>query len=599
MQRFSVRLLKEGFGATAVTPPQDIVIVPERWSADDRGGMKQATFSAGGSAESLASLCSWLGDRIEIYNPAGDCVWYGFLYDIEVTLDHSNISLSLDNLYNRIAVTYPYQLADGSEESRTTDWVEDSNSINHFGTRELLYAKPSSFRSAAETVRDQLLSRLSNPAPVITTQAQSAYEARLTAQGYWYKAAGIYFNNPDGLVEYTGENGSQTIGYYYESDQISFGADTPGGETDEIYDAGSGFAFLSVGDSFTLSGSAHAGNNGTFRVENMDDVHQIGISGTWTDEAAGNTIKITPGDQESFDNIAMSFTPATSWTCTHVAVKCRRIGTPSDNFRIGIYPDSSGVPGTVLTANETLGSALFTELTWTEFEFSTPVALTGGSTYWIGIRRTGSADPTDAYEVAMDEDLGYSGGTAILYNGSSWVTRSPDADMPFRVIGEIDSTEQIRKCIAAVDDFTYALIQVDSDIAIRQYTDTLRFVSDELGEMLDAGVSTGERLIAWVNYDNAVIVNLASEDIFTDKLVLGSNGKVRYGNGSPYAQGRLLFGRYVEVDGLLLANGLGISGPRGGSIYIQSSEYDAESDMLSVETEGAFDPLQALTITKG
>src|SRR5262249_50725942 len=154
------------------------------------------------------------------------------------------------------------------------------------------------------------------------------------------------------------------------------------------YDAGSGFAFLSVGDNFTLSGATHGGNNGTFRIENMDDVHQIGISGTWTSEAAGATIKITKGDQESFDNIAQSFVLDTSWTVTHVAVKCRRIGTPSDNFRIGIYPTSSGVPGTVLTANETLGSALFTELTWTEFEFASPVALTAGVTYWVGIRRT-------------------------------------------------------------------------------------------------------------------------------------------------------------------------------------------------------------------
>lgn len=357
---------------------------------------------------------------------------------------------------------------------------------------------------------------------------------------------------------------------------------------------------LQPGDTFTISGATNGGNNATFNIAGMDANNQIAISGTFTAEAAGASVKISWGDTISYDNLALSFAPDTTWVCTHVAVKVRQVGSPSDSFRIGIYPDSAGVPGAVLTANETLGSALFTELTWTEFAFATPVTLTAGTTYHIGIRRTGSANLSDGYEVAVDEDLGYADGALLLYDGSSWVARDPDADMPFRVIGEISSTEQIEKCIEAVDDFRHALVQVDSEIPIRQYTDSARTVMEELSEMLDAGTSSGARLIAYVMSDDSVVVTTAPESGFgTPNLVLGSDGRVRYPNGSQYPAGALVYGQYMDVDMLLLLDGLGIKASRGSAIYVASSTYDAANDALTIQDEGALDAWDALTIRKG
>lgn len=600
---FTVELRKRAFAATTATVPADLKLIPQNWSASDRGGMKQCTVNAAGSAESLVSLSGWLGDRVEIYNEFGDCVWYGLIWDIEISVDNVLLAYSLDNIYNKVAVTYPYQLPDGSVESRTTDWVSDQNSIDHYGTRELLYGMPERFSNSAETVRDTLLERFKTAAPIISTQAVQAGQqgsATISGRGLWDVTSALYFTNLDGLVEHDGENGSVYIGHYIESTGISFGTSTPGGEADEIHISGGDFLPLETGDTFTISGAVNAGNNDTFTIAGMDASDQIAISGTFTPEAAGATVRISYGDNVSQSNIAQSFVPDTTWVCTHVSVKVRRVGNPSDSFRIGIYPDSSGAPGTVLTANETLGSALFSELTWTEFTFSTPVTLTGGVTYWIGIRRTGSANLDDGYEVALDEDLGYTDGVFKVFNGSTWVARDPDTDMPFRVIGEIDSTEQIEKALALVDVFGQTLIQVDSNIPVRQYSDDNRTVYDELSEMLDAGTDTGVRLVAWVTRDDAVIVSTEDGIGFGESYpVLDAKGKIRYGTSGYYPPGQLIYGRSIQFESLLLLDGISVRASTGDALYIQASSYDAVNDVWTVESEGAVDAWTALTVKKG
>jgi hypothetical protein len=186
-----------------------------------------------------------------------------------------------------------------------------------------------------------------------------------------------------------------------------------------------------------------------------------------------------------------------------------------------------------------------------------------------------------------------------MYEGS-WVTRDPDADMPFRVIGEIDSTEQLEKAIAAVDDFDDSLIQVDSDVPIRQYSVDERTAMDVMDEMLDAGTSTGERLVAWITRDGVVVVG--TEDIagFGDVLpVLGADGKLRFGNGGYYPPGRLIFGTKIDMENLLLYDSMSVRGLRGRGVYIQSSEYSVEEDVLTVQSEGAVDPFRVLTTQRG
>lgn len=607
MERFTVRLYKSGYASSSVALPRDLRLLPRRWSASDRGGMKTATVDAAGTKEELASLASWLGDHIEIMNGVGDCVWWGIVWDIEISLGSMQLSLTMDNVYNRIRVIYPHVLGDGSLESATTDWVEDADSVRRYGTRELVYGLPEAFTGSADIVRDRLLDQYKTPAPIISAGAKSDLGATLTGVGMWQRAATVYYNNPAGLIEYTDQSGTSVIGMFIQSNTISFGADTPGGEEDEMYIASGNFDPLAVDDTITVSGadappSGEHDNNDTYTVTSRDASNQLGVSSTLTPDTAGPTVKISYGDNISYDNIAVSFIPTVSFTCTHLSVCVRRVGTPSDSFRIGLYPDSAGVPGAFLNYNETLGSALFSELTWTEFAFSTPVSLVAGTKYWIGMRRTGIENLGNGYEVAIDEGLGYSGGTAIFYNGSAWVTRSPDADVPFRVIGEIDSSEQISKAITAAPDFGDAVVQVASDIPIRQYIaeEEQRTLMDEVTEMLDAGMADGSRLVLTVSREGSVIVDVPPTLVEgRATAVLGADGKLHYGNGALQPPGNLIYGQYIEIEDLFLLQGMGALAARGSTVYIQESEYDATNDVLSVQAGGALDPWQALTIRKG
>jgi hypothetical protein len=600
MQRYSVRLQKVGtYAAPAYTPPDDLVLTPTRWSASDRGGMRQCEVLASGSAQSLVYLTGWLGDRLEIYNEQGDLLWHGLLWDLEINTGNVTYTSSLENVYNRVAVIYPFTLADGSVESRTTTWVEDAISVARYGKRELLYGMPESFSQSADTVRDTLLARFKDVAPVVQTSGGSNETgARLVGQGVWQKAASIYFKNLDGLLEHTGETTSFTIGSFMVSTLISFGEATPGGDADEMYISSGSFDPLTTDDTFTVSGSVK--NNDTYTIQHQDASNQITIGGSFESEAAGATVKLSKGESISYENAAQSFSTTTTWVCTHIAIKVRQVGSPADNFRIGLYPDSGGVPGTLISVAEVPGSTLYTELEWFEFTLPAPVTLTAGVTYWVAFRRTGATTLANGYEVALDEDLGYSGGVARFYNGTAWIAGTPDVDIPFRLIGEIDSTEQIGKALAVVDDFTQVLMQVDSNVPIRQYSDEDKTAIEEINEMLDAGSSTGARLVAYTLPDDTVVIAAATEATFGQTLpILSASGKLKYGGGGFYPPGRLIYGQAIDLEGLLLFDALGVRGITGPGIYVVESEFDAETQTLSVRSEGALDPWTALTTMKG
>ena len=118
--------------------------------------------------------------------------------------------------------------------------------------------------------------------------------------------------------------------------------------------------------------------------------------------------------------------------------------------------------------------------------------------------------------------------------------------------------------------------------------------------MLDAGTATGERLIAYTLPDDTVVIAAAAQATFGQSLpVLSASGKLKYGGGGFYPPGRLIFGESIDLEGLLLFDALGVRGTQGPGIYICESEYDSETETLSVRTLGALDPWTALTTQRG
>jgi hypothetical protein len=151
-----------------------------------------------------------------------------------------------------------------------------------------------------------------------------------------------------------------------------------------------------------------------------------------------------------------------------------------------------------------------------------------------------------------------------------------------------------------VEGFNGSLIQVDSLVPIRQYSDDQRTALEVLNEMLDAGTSTGDRLVAYALRDDTIVITTETALGFAEAPpMLGADGRLKFGGGGYYPPGRLVYGQHVTMEGLMLFDSIGIRGMRGTGIYISESEYDAVTESISVQSEGSLDPWKALVTSRG
>lgn len=88
----------------------------------------------------------------------------------------------------------------------------------------------------------------------------------------------------------------------------------------------------------------------------------------------------------------------------------------------------------------------------------------------------------------------------VAYNGASWWTPVPDADLVFRVLGAEDTGDQILTMLQRVDSYTWAngVEAVTTGVEANQYRDGENYAIDELVALLNIGTSTGGRLLAEV-----------------------------------------------------------------------------------------------------
>jgi hypothetical protein len=119
---------------------------------------------------------------------------------------------------------------------------------------------------------------------------------------------------------------------------------------------------------------------------------------------------------------AVSFTPpitiaANAWTLSTDVFKS---GTPTDDLTLALYADSAGLPGSVLVSTtiphgSVTGSAQ-------PFTLTGNVALTRGTTYWLGISR-GTTDAANYYDIKTASGWTFYYGMAVYTGaGPAWTT---------------------------------------------------------------------------------------------------------------------------------------------------------------------------------
>lgn len=409
-----------------------------------------------------------------------------------------------------------------------------------------------------------------------------------------------------------GNNGTFTIEQSTTLEPDSYTAGTIRFEaSDDIIDTAGGMNFVQSNEMLLISGSAVGGNNRYYFAKDDVAADHITVNPNVTASAAGPSITIAQGHSVSVTGALTTEFPGASVTLTalgtkvaqsftlpvnvtfllsEVFVRAKRVGTPADNLSVAIFTDSAGSPGTAIETVSVVGTNMGEDMNWYQFLFSSANALVYGTTYWVVVTRTGSNDPDNYYMIDLSEDATYAGGAFKLWNGSVWVSRTPNVDMPFKVWSHRQTTDQIGDMLTAGGQFFAAQdIQTASGRYSRQYRNSDQTAQAEIETLLKAGVSGGRRYLASVTHDRVVHVlqeplyDGASAPLLTeDSVILETSG------AAPWEPGRLPHGTWLTLTDEL---------PDDAAVFIERAEFDAMSgEYTALETRGAPNPWDVVNL---
>lgn len=415
------------------------------------------------------------------------------------------------------------------------------------------------------------------------------------------RITGSASNNGAFTVE-TGAEGEVTS---YTSTGIAFDP------TDDILDSNDGLGFVREGTFVEVSGSDSY--DGYHLVDGRGRNHitvDTDVTGTIGTEAAGDPITIDQGQSVPFTaevtteipgnsvsvngytKLAYSFTPTADvddWTAAELWIRARKVGSPGDSMLVALCADASGSPGSILDFATVAGSALLSTSTWVKLELANTDNLAYGTTYWIQVYRTGSNSVDGYYAIGVDEDLQRGAGTLKVFDGSAWVDRPVDADLPFQIWGASDTTDQMAVILTNNAQFLDGYdIRSASAIPARQYRAGDNDALYEIEKLLDQG-SGGVALMATVNQDWRAVIDTVPTDSTDIKIIL-RGGALYTPQGRPLEPGLLPVGIWCGLDGI----GDDAAGLAPLSPFLLSYlEYDAQKqalvDLRAWGTDSIFD----------
>ncbi len=139
---------------------------------------------------------------------------------------------------------------------------------------------------------------------------------------------------------------------------------------------------------------------------------------------------------------AQLFTAGTNYYSTGVVVYLKRVGSPQNDYTIGIKAVSAGVPNGAYLASTTLeGNSLASGWEWVEYNFEEYAYLTSGTQYALTIEVSGgSPDENNSVGWRADNANPYAGGSVVYDTSpsSKWVTDTTifgASDLLFEVWG--------------------------------------------------------------------------------------------------------------------------------------------------------------------
>lgn len=317
----------------------------------------------------------------------------------------------------------------------------------------------------------------------------------------------------------------------------------------------------------------------------------------------GTAVNLVVGDDAARQQVAqgVSLATDTSWTTHAIHLNVRKEGSPTDALVFELRADAAGVPGSVLDSAQISGGDLSDSVSWVGLVLSETVDVSYGTDYWIVVRRTGSVDATNHYVVRVSEDLGYARGALRIWNGSSWVARSPDADMLFKLTGVWETTRQIEEVVEAEGAFFSGIEVMDvSGVHSSPYRDGDNTALSTVLELLKSGTSSGQRLLTRVSRERVLEVYEEPEyDEGAVKLFVEADGRPvdRWGNRMlahtcPVARWCGLKDVVpATLDMALMAD--------PGHFFVERAEFDVGKLLWTPEGRGVLSPWEVTRLVEG
>lgn len=359
----------------------------------------------------------------------------------------------------------------------------------------------------------------------------------------------------------------------YNSDQIKF---VP---NDDIEDSAHGLDVFAPDDVIQIAGSAL--NSGTHLVK-ASTSGRIEISpgyagDTIQHENAGPAINIRRGNSVEVQQVignhhvgpsitivangmrmAQSFrtnSPA-AWAAVSVELRMRKVGAPVDGVEVRLYTDNSGAPGTWIATAAWDDADISADDggVWVTADFDLNPTLSPSATYWVEVRRTGPNESDNFYEVWVDAGGGYTDGALLLWNDASWAAPVAPMSMQFRILGAVDTAEQVREICWSLGIFTDATVMQQSGLRTNQYRDGSQYASVEVAELLDTGDGSNTRLIATVGSQRNVTVRPQPATSTAMHIWRGASHLATL-QGSRETLGLLPAGGWCHIDDQLLIQG--------------------------------------------
>jgi len=318
-------------------------------------------------------------------------------------------------------------------------------------------------------------------------------------------------------------------------------------------------------------------------MHSLDWIYYMTSAGLIANYAAQNGTQYL-GNTYSDLWLAESITPTVDFAIKYVDVRLRKVGSPTDDARVHIQTDSGGSPsgtylGYALVSPANISSSSYP---WLRFTFSTPVSVSAATKYWVVLQRAGAPSTLNYYMAGVDEALSFAGGEFKIYNHvvTSWISRAPDCNLIFRVIGMKETSSQMEDIFAAGNQFLSGIsMQAASGVDTTPYQQGVVSCYEELLRYLRLGTSNKRLLLALVKPDRRLVITeqaeRGNEDYFMDAA-----GACYDQYHNPLMAGITPVGKWLRMKEMPQP---GLGGRSQAAAFIESAVLDVESGRLELK----------------